>query len=100
MNNPFKLGISTRCFSRHLASGTGRDVAINVKVRKERRINVGARSAAATKVHRVWAVQTHAIRFCLGVAGVLGALATARFRADKHLPCTSRGSCIGLRYWY
>lgn len=74
VHHPFEAGVCARCLSGYGAAAAGGDVAFDVEVGEEGGVDVGAWGSAAAEVHRVRAVETHAVGFGLNVTGVLDSL--------------------------
>lgn len=74
VNDPFEAGVGARCSSGYSSAAVCSDVALDVQVREEGCVNIGAGCSTAAEVHRVWPMETLASVFCLDVARVLPSL--------------------------
>lgn len=71
MNNPVNTVISPGRSTGDRSSIRFRNITLDVEVREERGVDIGARSSATAEVHRVRAMETHAEVFGRNMAGVL-----------------------------
>jgi len=71
MNNPIHTGVSPRRSTGDRPSVTLRNITLDIEVREERGINVGAWGSATAEVHRVRAMKTHAEVLGRDMAGIL-----------------------------
>ena len=63
MNNPLHARLSARCSSRDISSTGLRNVALDVKIGKERRVDIGPWGSATAEIHGVWTMETLAEAF-------------------------------------
>lgn len=71
MNNPINTRISPRRSTSDRPSIRFRNISLNIEVREERGVDIGAGGSATAEVHRVRAMETHAEVLGRDMAGVL-----------------------------
>ena len=71
MNNPIQVRIGPRRSTFNSPSVRFRNITLNIEIREERSINVGAGGSTAAEVQGIRAMETHAEVLGRDMAGVL-----------------------------